>query len=304
MEITVGHLNPLDSAYQRGSLVFKRALESYSMGRIRVRVLPRLNVSGGQLIQAVREGKLDIGVTASGPIGELVPEANAFDFPYLFRSRQHAYRVLDGEIGNQVNRAIRKVGLRNLAWWENGFRHITTTRKPIRKPSDLKGLKFRTLDNPIYQTLFRLWGTELSSIPFPELYDALKSGRVHGQENPLGFIIPNRFYEVQRYLTLTGHTYSPALFVMNSSGYERIPDPLRKMILQAAKLARDYERNYLRKNQQAFLRIAQKGGMRILTKKDIDFSAFVRTSRKVYARLGKPYEEIHRRIRLLSPLVP
>ncbi len=304
MEITVGHLNPVDSAYQRGSLVFKRAVESFSKGHVRVRVLPRLNVSGGQLIQAVRAGKLDIGVTASGPIGELVPETNAFDFPYLFKSRKHAYKVLDGEIGNEVNRAIRKIGLRNLAWWENGFRHITTTRRPIRKPSDLKGLKFRTLDNPIYQTLFRLWGTELTSIPFPALYAALKNGRVHGQENPLGFIIPNRFYEVQRYLTLTGHTYSPALFVMNASRFERLPVPLRKIILQAAKLARDYERNYLRKNEMGFLRTAQKGGMCILTKKDIDLSAFVRTSREVYARLGKPYEEIHRRIRLLSPRVP
>jgi tripartite ATP-independent transporter DctP family solute receptor len=299
MQITVGHLNPPNSPYQRGAEVFKKVLEKATNRRITVRVIPNLNLSGTQLIQAVRQGKLDIGITASGPIGELVPETNAFDFPYLFRSRQHAFRVLDGEIGNFVNRKIEKVGLKNLAWWENGFRHITTANKPIRKPGDLKGLKFRTLDSQIYRTLFRIWGTRLISIPFSQLYRALERETVKGQENPLGIIVPNRFYKVQKHLSLTGHVYSPALFVMSKAKFDRFPIVTKRKILHAAKVARDFERNFLIRKDPLYLEIARKNGMRILTKKDLDYCSFVRTSRKVYALLGKPYKSIHRRIRSL-----
>jgi len=295
--ITVGHLNPVDSPYQRGAQMFKKVLEKSTGGQTKVRILPKLNLSGSQLIQAVREGKLDIGITASGPIGELVPEANVFDFPYLFRSRQHAYRVLDGEIGNSVNRKMERVGLKNLAWWENGFRHITTATKPIRKPSDLKGLKFRTLDSEIYETLFRIWGTRLVSIPFSGLYQALKNRTVEGEENPLGIIVPNRFYEVQHYLSLTSHVYSPALFVMNKRKFDGLSKMMKQKILHASKISRDFERHYLIKHDPIYLQIARKHGMRILTKKEIDYAAFVRTSRKVYALLGKPYANILRRIR-------
>lgn len=299
MQITVGHLNPVRSPYQEGAKVFKRVLEKSTKKQITVRIHPSLDLSGSELIQAVREGKLDIGITASGPIGEIVPETNAFDFPYLFRNRQHAYRVLDGKVGNFVNRKIERVGLKNLAWWENGFRHITTTNQPIRKPSDLKDLKFRTLDNQIYQTLFKIWGAQLISIPFPQLYDALKEGIVAGQENPLGFIIPNQFYEVQHHLSLTGHVYSPALFVMNRAAYQRLPMFTKRKIMRAAQIARDFERDYLRRNAPLYLRIARKNGMRILTKKDIDFPAFVSSAQEVYDLLGKPYQNIHRIIRSL-----
>jgi tripartite ATP-independent transporter DctP family solute receptor len=298
MQITVGHLNPTDSPYQRGAKVFKKVLEKATGGQITVRIIPNLSLSGAQLIQAVRKGKLDIGITASGPIGELVPVTNALDFPYLFRSRQHAYRVLDGEIGNFMNRRIEKIGLKNLAWWENGFRHITTANKPIRKPGDLNGLPFRTLDNQVYRTLFgKVWGTRLTSIPISQLYQALKKGTVQGEENPLGILVSNRFYEVQKHLSLTGHMYSPALFVMNKAKFDSFPITIRRKIVHAAKVSRNFERNYLKKNDPLYLRIARRKGMRVLTKKQINYCSFVRTSRKVYALLGKPYASILRRIR-------
>lgn len=299
MQITVGHLNPIDSPYQRGAVVFKKVLEKSTREQIKVRPVPNLNLSGSQLIQAVRDGKLDIGITASGPLGEMVPETNAFDFPYLFRSYQHAYRVLDGEIGNFVNRKIEKVGLKNLAWWENGFRHITTTRQPIRKPGDLRGLRFRTLDNQIHRTLFRIWGARPVSVPFSQLYEALERGTAEGQENPLGFIVPNRFYEVQQHLSLTGHVYSPALFVMNGRKYNQLPMNAKRKILHAARMARDFERNFLRRNDPVYLKIARQNWMRILTGRDIDLPAFIRTSRRVYTLLGKPFANIHQRIRSL-----
>jgi tripartite ATP-independent transporter DctP family solute receptor len=184
---------------------------------------------------------------------------NVFDFPYLFRSRQHAYRVLDGEIGNFMNRKLEKIGLKNLAWWENGFRHITTANKLIRKPSDLKGLKFRTLDNQIYRTLFgKVWGTRLTSIPFSGLYQALKKKTVQGEENPLGIIVPNRFYKVQKHLSLTGHVYSPALFVMNKAKFDSYPIRTRQKIVHAAKVARNFERNYLKKNDRSTCKLPEK----------------------------------------------
>ncbi|MDR4946534.1 DctP family TRAP transporter solute-binding subunit [Neobacillus cucumis] len=300
MQITIGHLNPVDSAYHEAAKVFKNVLERMTEGKIKVRIIPELSLSGGELISDVQNGQLDIGITASSALGNLVPITNAFDFPYLFRNIQHAYRVLDGKIGDFVNEQIEEVGLKNLAWWENGFRHITTCCRPITKPEDLRGLDFRTMDNEIHRTLFQVWGANPISVPLYELYDALKNGTVDGQENPLGIIIPNRFHEVQSYLTLTGHVYSPALFVMNKEVYDCYPWDIKEKILHAANISRDFERNFLRRNTPVYLQIARKIGMQILTKNDIDFPAFVSTSKEVYTLLGKPYRSIHQEIRAMQ----
>ncbi|WP_423801852.1 TRAP transporter substrate-binding protein [Neobacillus sp. SAB-20_R2A] len=299
MQITIGHLNPPGSSYDQGAKVFKQILERMTDGQIKVRIISGLNLSGIELIRAVQTGEYDIGITSSSSLGNLVPIVNAFDFPYLFRSHEHAYRVLDGEIGDFVNEEINLIGLKNLAWWENGYLHITTADTAIIEPENLRGLKIRTLDNQIHRTLFRVWGAIPVSVPYPQLYEALRNGTVDGQENSLGNIVPNRFYEVQRELTLTGHIYNPALFVMNKGKYDHFSLDIKIKISDASRIARDFERDFLRRNNPIYLQIAHQNGMHILTETDIDFPAFVRTSRKVYTQLGEPYKSILRKIRAL-----
>ncbi|MCH6266139.1 DctP family TRAP transporter solute-binding subunit [Neobacillus citreus] len=299
MQITIGHLNPPGSAYDQGAKVFKQILERMTDGQIKVRIISGLNLSGIELIRAVQTGEYDIGITSSSSLGNLVPIVNAFDFPYLFRSHEHAYRVLDGEIGDFVNEEIDLVGLKNLAWWENGYLHITTAETPIIEPENLRGLKIRTMDNQIHRTLFHVWGANPVSVPYPQLYEALRNGTVDGQENSLGNIVPNRFYEVQRELTLTGHIYNPALFVMNKGKYDHFSLDIKIKISDASRIARDFERDFLRRNNPIYLQIAHQNEMHILTETDIDFPAFVRTSKKVYTQLGEPYKSIPRKIRAL-----
>jgi TRAP-type C4-dicarboxylate transport system substrate-binding protein len=156
------------------------------------------------------------------------------------------------------------------------------------------------MDNQIHRTLFQVWGANPISVPLSELYDALKNGTAEGQENPVGIIVPNRFHEVQCYLSLTGHVYSPALFVMNKEAYDCYPWDIKEKILHAAKISRDFERNFLRRNTPVYLQIARKNGMQILSTNDIDYSAFVSTSKEVYTLLGKSYRSIHQDIRAMQ----
>ena len=162
-------------------------------------------------------GTLDLTLTSTGPLPNFVPEVAILDIPFLFRDYAHARAVLDGPIGQDLLQKFPPKDIVALAWAENGFRHMTNSKHPVNVPDDLKGLKMRTMENPIHIQAYRQFGILPTPMAFTEVFTALQQGTVDGQENPLSVITSAKLDQVQKYLTLTGHVYSPAVILMNKA---------------------------------------------------------------------------------------
>jgi tripartite ATP-independent transporter DctP family solute receptor len=165
--------------------------------------------------QSVRSGTIDMVLTSTAPVVSIVPALGVFDLPFLFNTAAEADQVLDGKAGEWFSAKLPAVGLVNLAWWENGFRHSTNSKRAITKLEDFDGVKMRVMQNNIYLDTFKTLGTNAVPMAFTEVYSALETKTVDGQENPFTNIENMKFYEVQKYLTLTRHAYSPTLVLFS-----------------------------------------------------------------------------------------
>ena len=180
-------------------------------------------------------GTLEVVVTSTGPVGNFVPETLITDIPFLFRDYDHARKTLDGPIGQDILAKFPSKGIVGLAWAENGFRHVTNSKKAVNLPEDLKGLKLRTMENPVHMLAFKTMGAQPTPMAFPEVFGALQQGTVDGQENPIPVIVSSKFGQVQKNLTLTGHVYSPALFITSTSFFGSLNADQKKIIQDSAK---------------------------------------------------------------------
>src|SRR5436309_4501994 len=217
---------------------FAREVEKRTNGRYKIQ-----NFYAGALgaeresIEGIQLGTLDLTMTSTGPVPNFVPEVAVLDIPFLFRDYAHARAVLDGPIGQEMLTKFDAKGIKALAWGENGFRHMTNNKRPVTAPDDLKGLKMRTMENPIHIEAYRQFGILPTPMAFTEVFTALQQGTVDGQENPLSVITAAKLDQVQKYLTLTGHVYSPAVFLMNKAQWEQLSEGDKQAFLDAAKEA-------------------------------------------------------------------
>jgi tripartite ATP-independent transporter DctP family solute receptor len=186
-------------------------------------------------VEGVQLGTLDLTLTSTGPLPNFVPELAILDIPFLFRDYAHARAVLDGPIGQELLGKFPAKGMVGLAWAENGFRHMTNSKRPVNVPEDLRGLKMRTMENPIHIEAYRQFGILPTPMAFTEVFTALQQGTVDGQENPLSVITAAKLDQVQKYLSLTGHVYSPAVFLINKAQWDKLSDADKQAFLDAAK---------------------------------------------------------------------
>jgi tripartite ATP-independent transporter DctP family solute receptor len=195
------------------------------------------NALGGEgfVVSGARTGTIDIGVSSGGVVSGIVPEMSVFDIPFLFRDEAHAKAVMTGPVARKMGAAFAAKGLVLLAFGKQGFRNITNSKRPIRSPEDLKGLKIRVVPNDMYLMTFKALGADASPLDYPLLYGALKDGRLDGQENPLSSISGSRMYEVQKYLTLSGHFFAPIVFFANREMFEQLDPADQEALITAAK---------------------------------------------------------------------
>ena len=187
-----------------------------------------------ECVEAVQLGTQELTFTSTGPIPNFVPETRILDIPFLFRDKAHARAVLDGPIGQELLKEFDSKGFKALAWAENGVRHMTNSKRAVNAPDDLKGLKMRTMENPVHVAAYKGFGIITTPMAFPEVFTALQQGTVDGQENPLSVIMSAKFDQVQKHLSLTGHVYSPGVFLMNKGMFDKLPDADRKAFVEAA----------------------------------------------------------------------
>ena len=193
---------------------------------------------GGELemTQACMTGTLDLAVTASNVVGGIVQEIGLLDTPFLFRNAEHARAALDSAIGTDMTAMLRPKGIINLAWAENGLRHITSNR-PIRKPENLQGLHIRVPQSPVMVEAFKALGANAEALPFPQLFEALRTGQFEAQENPVATIVTANFAQVQKCLNLTGHVYSAAMVIASPDLMEDLNETQRAALIDVAKAA-------------------------------------------------------------------
>lgn len=245
--LRVGSTTEPDGHYVKGVKEFKAKVEEYTQGKVEVRIFPSSQLGNERdLVEGVGLGTLEMAIVSIGPLPNFSSDFLLFDLPFIITDRDKAYEVMDGEIGQAILASLEPKGIKALGFWENGFRHITNNNKAIVHPEDVAGLKIRTMENPIHIDTFK----HLKSIPTPmgwgEVFTALQQGTIDGQENPLVIIATNKLWEAQRHLSLTGHFYSPAVFMINKAKFDGFSQDIQEAILKAEKEARDWERDYSR----------------------------------------------------------
>ncbi|NPV20411.1 TRAP transporter substrate-binding protein [Bradyrhizobium aeschynomenes] len=193
--------------------------------------------SEAAVLAATRSGAVDIAVVSGGIASAVVPELGVFDIPFLFRDTAHAKAVATGPVAAAIGAKFADKGLVLLALGKQGFRNLTNSKRPVRSVADVKGLKIRVIPNPVYQMTFKALGAEVVPMDFPLVYAALKDGRLDGQENPVPTIAANRFEEVQKHLTLTGHFFAPIVFVANRAMFDHLDASEREALIAAARVA-------------------------------------------------------------------
>ncbi len=216
--------------------VFAKEVERRTNGRYKIQNFYSGSLGGErESIEAVQLGTQELTLTSTGPVPNFVPEAKILDIPFLFRDKAHAHAVLDGSIGDEMLKLFEPKGFKALAWAENGVRHMTNSKRAVNSPDDLKGLKMRTMENPIHIAAYKGFGIVPTPMAFPEVFTALQQGTVDGQENPLSVIMAAKFDQVQKHLTLTGHVYSPAVWLMNKAAFDKLSAADKQAFVEAAK---------------------------------------------------------------------
>ncbi len=273
IKITIGHGVPETTAEQAGFLKFKELIEAESNGRFAVEIFPNQQLGGDrELTESVQLGNLTITGPSSAPLASFDNAFFVLDLPFLFADREEVYRVLDGEAGKKLLGTLDQYNLKGLGFMENGFRNVTNSRKEIKSPDDLKGLKIRTMENELHLAAWKQLGANPTPMAFGEVFTALQQKTVDGQENPFELIASNKFYEVQDYISATRHIYSPYVVVINKQFYEGLSESDQALINSTMKRAIDFQREEAKKAEGKSLEIILASGTKVteLSKAEID----------------------------------
>lgn len=274
-EISFGHAAALDHFGHDSALKFKELVEENSDGQISVEVFGNGTVGGErEMVEAVQLGNLTMMYPSSSVLVPFEPKMATWDLFYLFPDADTAHSVLDGEVGQAVLDSLSDKGLKGLVYWENGFRHLTNNVRPVETMEDMDGIKIRTLESPKQVDAWNATGANSTPIAFTELYTALQQGTVEAQETPLSLMYSMKFYEVQDYLTLTNHLYSPWPVIINQDFWDNLPEDLQKVVMEAAEETRDYNRQLSAEDEAESLDLLTEEGMEYVELSDEELAKF------------------------------
>ena len=267
---------------------FAKEVAARTGGRYKVETFYNGSLGGErESIEAVQLGTQELAFSSTGPVPNFVPDAKILDVPFLFRDKAHARAVLDGPIGQELLGKFDAKGFKALAWAENGFRHMTNSKRDVKEPADLKGLKMRTMENPVHIAAYKGLGIITTPMAFPEVFTALQQGTVDGQENPLPVIMSAKFSQVQKHLSLTGHVYSPCIFVMNKAAFDKLSAADKTAFLEAAKVAVKANRDRVDQDDANGVKELRAQGMTVI--EDVDKAKFVAQLAPVNAEFEKQF---------------
>lgn len=251
-----------DSNQGRAARFFAEEVAKRSDGKLKVRTFGAATLGPDpQMQNALIGGAQEMMVGSTATLVGTVKEFAVWDVPFLFTNEKEADAVLDGPVGQKLLDSLQAKGLVGLVYWENGFRNLTNSRHKIEKAEDLEGVKLRVMQNPVFIDTFKAAGANAVPLAFAELFTALETKAVDGQENPYTTIVSSKFYEVQKYLTVTNHVYSPWIMTASKVWWDKLSKDEQKILMEAAVASRDFERVDTRAQAQKALDELKAAGM-------------------------------------------
>jgi len=271
--LKLAHAAPESDLQQDMSLFFKKEVEARSNGEIKINIYPQGQLGNDkQMIDGSRAGIIDLAMVGLNNYSGYMPESAAFTLPFMFPTRETAYKVLDGAPGKDVLTQMEKIGLKGLGYPENGYRNMTNNTRPIRVPSDAKGLQMRVNGSRALNDMFNELDANPQQLPVAELYTGLETGVVDAQDHPIGVTLSFKFYEVQKYLSLTQHAYSPLVLTINHKKFKKLTADEQKIITNVAAEAVAMQRQLSIEKEDKMIAELEAGGMKV--NRDVDGAAF------------------------------
>lgn len=284
VELKLGHVGEPGSLFQQSADEFAKRANAQLAGKVKVVVYGSSQLGGDkEMIQKLKLGTLDMALPSTVMSSE-VDLFGIFEMPYLVKDRAHMGRIEKDIFWPKLEPEAEKKGLKVIAVWENGFRHITNNKRPIKTPADLKGIKLRVPEGKWRVKMFEAYGANPSPMKFSELFTALQTGVMDGQENPFTQIYSAKLQEVQKYLSLSGHVYTPAYLTVGMRKWESLPADVRKALEETAKETQAYVYQVAAKDDSDLLAKLKQAGMQV---NDVDKEAFIATSKPIYDEFGK-----------------
>ena len=259
-----------------------------SNGRIEITLHPDYDKGERKMAVYLQEGRIDMTIISTGPLGDFSPSINILDFPFMFRDFNHVDQVMDGPIGNNLLKDMDKANITGLAFWENGFRYLTNSKRPIKNVEDAKGLSIRTMENKVHLASWKAAGLDPTPISYSELYRALQQNIVDCQENPVATYYNTKFWETgQKHFSLTAHVYSPAPILMNKKLFDAMPEKDQEMFRNTAREVARFQRKIARDAEEAKLQEIE--GKGVVVVRDVNRESFKKAMSPVYGEFGAQF---------------
>lgn len=283
--IKLSHVVNEKDGFHMAALKFKELVEAQS--DITIEIHPNAELGDERtLLEGMQIGTIDMGVITNGPVSNFYPEIAVLELPFLFGSNEEVYQVLDGPIGQELLDNLSQVGLKGLAYAERGFRNLTNSVRPVLTPEDMKGLKIRVMENPVYIDTFKALGANAVPMAWTEALTAMQQGTIDGQENPVNVLYAFKLFETQDYMSYTRHTYAPALFVMSMNLFGSLDADTQKLFKESAQAAAEYERQWDIEKEAEQLAMLKEEGMQV---DEPDLKPFKAAVQPVYEKYGDKF---------------
>lgn len=282
-ELKLGHLADPANPYALGAIKIAELVEERTDGKVVIKIFPSSQLGNAQkLVEGLVLGTLDFAMTTTAVLGQFEPKLLVFGFPYMMRDRAHAYKALD-TIGVELGLNLEPKGFKILAFFENGIRHMINNKRKINSPDDMKCLKMRVMSTPVYIELMKSLGADPTPMAFGEVYSACQQGTIDGLECPAVHFWQMRFFEVNKYITLTGHTYESEPLTMSMKTWNKLPEEYQKILVEATAEALEYSRKIAVEQEADFFQKIKDTG--ICQIDEVDIAPFAEQTKAVWEKL-------------------
>ena len=269
MKVKLGVVTKPGSAQNIAAEKFKELIEQRSDGNIKIQIFHSASLGNEtEILQQVQMNTVQMAIITGGPFDTFDPIVRVVNYPFLFKSNEQADQILDGPLGAQILKSLESSGFKGLCFSENGFRNLTNNKRPVKSPEDVKGLKIRVMASTIHKAIWQDLGANPTPMPWP-IYTELEQGVIDGQENPLWVMEVYKFYEIQKYMTLTRHVYSFHIDVASLKWWKTLDSKTQDMIQKAMYEAAVFQRKQNRDNNAARLKFLKEKGMKVEEHPDI-----------------------------------
>lgn len=290
-EITIklGHIEAEDRSTHQAALEFEKYVEEQSGGKVDVQIYPNGQLGGDrEMAEGVALGTIQMTMPATSVLTTYDAQFGILDMPFIFNNEKAGFDALDGELGAKLNACLPSVGLYNFGYNYNGARNISNNVRPINEPNDLKGIKMRVMESPVYIDLFKYLGSNPTPMGFGEVFTGLQQGTIDGQENAASLVYATKFHEVQKYYSLTGHAYGFLAVLINEKFYKGLPNDIQKIVADGAqKYLIDNQRDLELKDNEIYIEKLKQEGMEVNAITPENHNKFVEALKPMYEKYRK-----------------